>query len=108
RQWRVEDECRSMVCSTLYFQLLYSLTAMRWFWLDRFTEFVSGSHATAVKCVSLCEEHLHDHWPNYPVMPNSLVAEGMAQCGGLLVSEVYKFAELVVLAKLAKCEFHGE
>ena len=23
---------------------------MRWFWLDRFTEFVSGSHATAVKC----------------------------------------------------------
>ena len=26
---------------------------MRWFWLDRFTEFVSGSHATAVKCVSL-------------------------------------------------------
>ena len=38
-------------------------------------------------------------------MPNSLVAEGMAQCGGLLVSEVYKFSELVVLAKFAKCDF---
>jgi 3-hydroxyacyl-[acyl-carrier-protein] dehydratase len=81
---------------------------MRWFWLDRFTEFVSGSHATAVKCVSLSEDHLHDHWPYYPVMPNTLVAEGMAQCGGLLVSEVYKFSELVVLAKFAKCEFDGE
>ena len=81
---------------------------MRWFWLDRFTEFVSGSHATAVKCVSLSEDHLHDHWPYYPLMPNSLVAEGMAQCGGLLVSEVYKFSELVVLAKFAKCEFDGE
>ncbi len=81
---------------------------MRWFWLDRFTEFVSGSHATAAKCVSLSEDHLHDHWPYYPVMPNSLVAEGMAQCGGLLVSEVYKFSELVVLAKFAKCEFDGE
>ena len=81
---------------------------MRWFWLDRFTEFVSGSHATAVKCVSLSEEHLHDHWPGYPVMPNSLIAEGMAQCGGLLVSEVYKFSELVVLAKFAKCAFDGE
>ena len=81
---------------------------MRWFWLDRFTEFVSGSHATAVKCVSLSEDHLHDHWPYYPVMPNSLVAEGMAQCGGLLVSEVYRFSELVVLAKFAKCEFDGE
>ena len=81
---------------------------MRWFWLDRFTEFVSGSHATAVKCVSLSEDHLHDHWPDYPVMPNTLVAEGMAQCGGLLVSEVYRFSELVVLAKFAKCAFDGE
>ena len=81
---------------------------MRWFWLDRFTEFVSGSHATALKCVSLSEDHLHDHWPYYPLMPNSLVAEGMAQCGGLLVSEVYKFSELVVLAKFARCTFDGE
>ena len=76
---------------------------MRWFWLDRFTEFVSGSHATAVKCVSLSEDHLQEHLPGYPLMPNTLVAEGMAQCGGLLVSEVYQFSELVVLAKFAKC-----
>jgi 3-hydroxyacyl-[acyl-carrier-protein] dehydratase len=41
-------------------------------------------------------------------MPNTLVAEGMAQCGGLLVSEIYKFSELVVLAKFAKCTFEGE
>ena len=91
--------------------LLHSPThsnPMRWFWLDRFTEFVSGSHATAVKCVSLSEDHLHEHWPGYPVMPNTLVAEGMAQCGGLLVSELYKFSELVVLAKFAKCTFDGE
>jgi 3-hydroxyacyl-[acyl-carrier-protein] dehydratase len=81
---------------------------MRWFWLDRFTEFVSGSHATAWKCVSLSEDYLHDHWDCYPVMPNSLVAEGMAQTGGLLVSELYAFGELVVLAKFAKCEFDGE
>ena len=63
---------------------------MRWFWLDRFTEFVSGSHATAVKCVSLSEDHLREHLPGYPLMPNTLVAEGMAQCGGLLVSEIYQ------------------
>jgi 3-hydroxyacyl-[acyl-carrier-protein] dehydratase len=80
---------------------------MRWFWLDRFTEFVSGSHATAVKCVSLSEDFLHDHWPDHPVMPNTLIAEGMAQCAGLLVSESYKFGELVVLAKFSKCKFEG-
>ena len=61
-----------------------------------------------MKCVSLSEDHLHDHWPGYPVMPNTLVAEGMAQCGGLLVSEIYQFSELVVLAKFSKCTFDGE
>jgi 3-hydroxyacyl-[acyl-carrier-protein] dehydratase len=80
---------------------------MRWFWIDRFTEFVSGDHATAVKNVSLAEEHLHDHFPGYPVMPASLIVEGMAQTGGLLVSESYRFGELVVLGKVAKCELSG-
>jgi 3-hydroxyacyl-[acyl-carrier-protein] dehydratase len=80
---------------------------MRWFWIDRFTEFVSGSHATAVKNVSLAEEHLHDHFPCYPVMPGSLIVEGMAQTGGLLVSESYQFGELVVLGKVANCELQG-
>lgn len=80
---------------------------MRWFWIDRFTEFVSGSHATAVKGVSLSEDHLHDHHVGYPVMPNSLVVEGVAQAGGLLVSEYYGFSELVVLAKLSRAKFTG-
>lgn len=80
---------------------------MRWFWLDRFTEFVSGSHAVALKSVSLSEDHLHDHWHVYPVMPHSLIAEGMAQTSGLLVSEAYQFRELVVLAKFGKCTFRG-
>jgi 3-hydroxyacyl-[acyl-carrier-protein] dehydratase len=79
---------------------------MRWFWIDRFTEFVCGSHAVAVKGVSLSEGHLHDHFVGYPIMPNSLVTEGMAQAGGLLVSEQYGFGELVVLGKLAKATFH--
>ncbi|MCG8450578.1 MAG: beta-hydroxyacyl-ACP dehydratase [Pirellulales bacterium] len=80
---------------------------MRWFWIDRFTEFVCGSHAVAVKGVSLSEGHMHDHFVGYPIMPNSLVTEGMAQAGGLLVSERYGFSELVVLGKLAKAKFHS-
>jgi 3-hydroxyacyl-[acyl-carrier-protein] dehydratase len=80
---------------------------MRWFWIDKFTQFVSGQQATAVKCVSLAEDHMHDHWVGYPVMPNSLVIEGMAQAGGLLVSEAYRFQELVVLGKVARAKFHS-
>lgn len=81
---------------------------MRWFWIDRYTEFVSGDRATAVKCVSLAEEQLHDHFPGCPVLPNSLVVEGMAQTAGLLVSEAYRFEELVVLAKVSKVEFFAQ
>ena len=81
---------------------------MRWYWIDRFIEFESGRHAKAIKNISLAEDHLHDHFPAYPVMPTSLIIEGMAQTGGLLVSEVNDFAEKVVLAKVAIVKFHGE
>src|SRR5438270_109025 len=79
---------------------------MRWFWIDRFTQFDSGRQATAIKNVSLAEEHLHDHFPGAPVMPNALVLEGIAQTGGLLVAEHGGFEERVVLAKVAKATFH--
>ena len=79
---------------------------MRWFWIDRFTEVVSGKTATAIKTVSLSEEHLHDHFPGIPSMPNSLILEGMAQTSGMLVSEYYDFRERVILAKVSKLVFH--
>ena len=79
---------------------------MRWFWIDRFEEFVRGRRAVAVKNVSLAEEHLHDHFPGMPLMPNSLVVEGMAQTAGLLVADAIEYARRVVLAKVAAAEFH--
>ncbi len=79
---------------------------MRWYWIDRFIEFESGRYAKAIKNISLAEEHLHDHFPGYPVMPNSLIVEGMAQTGGLLVCEDGRFRRKVVLAKVPKVVFH--
>jgi len=81
---------------------------MRWFWIDRFLEFRSGQFAKAVKNVSLAEDHLHDHFPGYPLMPNSLVVEGLAQTGGLLVCEHSGFREKVVLAKVPQVRFCRE
>ena len=79
---------------------------MRWYWIDRFTEFESGRHASSVKNVSLAEDHIHDHFPNAPVMPNSLIIEGLAQTGGLLVAEHGNWEERVVLGKISKAVFH--
>lgn len=79
---------------------------MRWIWIDKFTEFTSKTSATAVKNVSLAEEHLHDLYPAFPIVPHSLIVEGMAQTGGILVGEARNFAEKVVLAKIGKATFH--
>jgi len=78
---------------------------MRWFWIDRFLEFESGRYAKAIKCVSLAEDYLHDHFPQYPIFPSSLIIEGLAQTGGLLVCEHNQFTEKVILAKLPKVQF---
>ncbi|HUU21675.1 MAG TPA: 3-hydroxyacyl-ACP dehydratase FabZ family protein [Phycisphaerae bacterium] len=77
---------------------------MRWIWIDRFTEFVPQRRAVAIKNVSLAEEHLHDHWEAYPIMPTSLMIEGMAQTAGILVGQARGFREKVILAKVAKAE----
>lgn len=78
---------------------------MRWIWIDRFVRFESGRAATAVKNLSLAEGHFADHMPGYPVMPASLILEGMAQTGGILVGDVNGFAKNVVLAKVPKAHF---
>lgn len=80
---------------------------MRWFWIDRFIEFESGRSAKAVKNVTLAEEHLHDHFPGFAVMPGSLIIEGLAQTGGILLGEKNDFKYAVILAKVPKVTFHS-
>lgn len=79
---------------------------MRWYWIDRFEKFVSGVEAVAIKNVTLAEEPLDDYLPGYPHYPHSLIIEGMAQTGGLLLAQMSDFTQKVVLAKVSKAEFH--
>ncbi len=85
--------------------MFYYSWRMRWIWIDKFIEFNSGKDATAVKNVTLAEEHLHDHFPGFPVMPECLMIEAMAQTAGILVGEARKFSEKVILAKIKKAVF---
>lgn len=78
---------------------------MRWIWIDKFLDFQSGKSAVAIKNVSLAEEHVHDHFYGFPVMPECLMIEGMAQTAGILVGEHGGFKEKVILAKVKKAEF---
>src|SRR5437870_6154056 len=81
---------------------------MRWIWIDRFLEFKKGKFARALKNLSVAEDFFADHFPGYPVMPGSLILEGLAQTGGILVGEVNDFREKVVLAKIPWARFHRE
>lgn len=79
---------------------------MRWIWIDKFLEFNSGVSAVSLKNVTLAEEHLHDHFPGFPIMPECLMIEAMAQTAGILVGEARKFKEKVILAKVKNAVFY--
>jgi 3-hydroxyacyl-[acyl-carrier-protein] dehydratase len=81
---------------------------MRWIWIDRFLGFEKGKSAKAVKNLSLAEDYFSDHFPGYPVMPGSLMLEGLAQTGGILVGDANDFREKVVLAKVPFARYHRE
>jgi 3-hydroxyacyl-[acyl-carrier-protein] dehydratase len=81
---------------------------MRWFWIDRFTEFVSGKYATAVKNVALSEEPVDEYVPGLPTYPSTLIIEGYAQMGGLLINQLSDFRERVLLGKINKSMFFFE
>lgn len=81
---------------------------MRWIWIDQFLEFRSGQFARAVKNLSLAEDYFADHFPGYPVMPASLILEGLAQTGGILVGEANDYREKVILAKILQARFRRE
>jgi len=84
---------------------------MRWIWIDRIIELERAKRCVAVKNVSAAEDVLHDHFPAQgsrpatPVMPNTLIIEGMAQTAGIMVGHAGDFKEKVILAKITKAVF---
>ena len=87
---------------------------MRWMWIDRLIEFETEKRMVAVKSVSLSEDHLHDHFPAtesldaQPLMPATLIIEGMAQTAGILVGSVNGFTEKVILAKIKRARIDAD
>jgi 3-hydroxyacyl-[acyl-carrier-protein] dehydratase len=81
---------------------------MRWLWIDRIVSIDKGRRLVALKNISMAEDHLHDHFPSAPVMPASLIIEGMAQTAGILVGHAEDFREKVILAKVSKAELNED
>ncbi len=87
---------------------------MRWLWIDTVLEHEPHRRLVALKNVSLAEDHLHQHFdvgadgPAQPMMPASLMLEGMAQTAGILVGSLRNFKEKVILAKVTLATFESD
>ncbi len=58
---------------------------MRYYLIDKVTELTLGERARGVKCVTLTDDVLHDHFPDYPMLPGALIVEAAAQLSGFLL-----------------------
>lgn len=70
--------------------------------IDRIESLNPGKDIVATKSLSLAEEYLQDHFPNFPVMPGVLMLEALTQTSAWLVRATEDFAHSVVVLKEAK------
>ena len=75
---------------------------MQFILVDRVTALEKGRRITAVKAVSLAEEYLADHFPNFPVLPGVLMIEALVQTAALLVRVTNDFAQSMVVLREAR------
>lgn len=75
---------------------------MKFWLLDRICSFEAGKQLTAVKNVSLAEEYLADHFPEFPVLPGVFMLEAATQAGAWLVRKSEDYAHSIVVLHEAR------
>lgn len=77
---------------------------MRFYFVDKITEFEKGSSISGIKNISMTEPFFTFHFQRYPVMPGVLIIESLAQLAGLMIEMsfekgCYKKAILSIIDK---------
>ena len=76
--------------------------------IDRIVELQPDVKITAVKNLTIAEEYLSDHFPQFPVMPGVLMLEAMTQAGAWLVRHSEDFSHSMVVLKQANNVKYGQ
>ena len=77
------------------FEMYFSL-------IDKIDTLEPGKRIVATKSLSLSEEYLRDHFPNFPVMPGVLMLEALTQASAWLIRISEDFAHSIVVLKEAR------
>jgi 3-hydroxyacyl-[acyl-carrier-protein] dehydratase len=76
---------------------------VRFLLFDRVTAFEPGRRLEAVKCFSMQDEALKEHFPRRPLVPGSLVLEAMLQTTGFIVMHTSGYKVLPLFSMLEDC-----
>lgn len=83
---------------------------MRYYMIDKITEFNPGKNVRGIKAVSYDSDVLHDHFPEYPVLPGTFLVESMAQLSGFLIEMSCNTKDQIrraLLVKIEEAKFHN-
>jgi 3-hydroxyacyl-[acyl-carrier-protein] dehydratase len=84
---------------------------MRFYLLDKITEWNPGASAKGIKAIGLSEDFFTDHFPRYPIMPGVLILEALAQLSGLLleatVESRFKTKRKALISIMEKVKFRN-
>ncbi|MDZ4658156.1 MAG: 3-hydroxyacyl-ACP dehydratase FabZ family protein [Bythopirellula sp.] len=75
---------------------------MRFWLLDRILSYEADTQLTAVKNVSLSEEYLADHFPEFPVLPGVFMLEAATQAGAWLIRLSENYAHSIIVLHEAR------
>jgi 3-hydroxyacyl-[acyl-carrier-protein] dehydratase len=75
---------------------------MRFWLLDRILSYEPDTQLTAVKNVSLSEEYLADHFPEFPVLPGVFMLEAATQASAWLIRMSENYAHSIVVLSEAR------
>ena len=76
--------------------------------IDRIELLEPDSRIVATKSLSMAEEYLRDHFPNFPVMPGVLMLEALTQSAAWLIRVSQDFSNSLVLLKEVKSVRYGK
>ncbi len=78
------------------------LFRLKFNFVDALVSFESARRITIIKQVSLAEEYLADHFPDFPVLPGVLMLEAAVQAAAWLVREWDAFQHSLVVLREAR------